>query len=74
MKWQFTDSTTLADLESGLKIHLLAGTWFHPEKLKSETPEGMGYAEQLKLLKSGLRHMRSIGNSHTHNMPKAAVS
>jgi hypothetical protein len=67
MKWQFADNNTLVDEDSGFKIHLLLGTWFHPGKLKSETPEGMEYADQLKILKSGLRHMRSIGKEREIN-------
>lgn len=67
MKWQFIDTTTLQEVESGLKIFLLDGTWYHPGRLKSETPDHIGHLEQLQLIKSGLRYINAMGD---YSLPK----
>jgi len=61
MNWGFVDINTLEEKNSGYKIHLLSGTWFHPGKLKPETSENIDFPEQLKLLRSGLSYIQSIG-------------
>jgi len=63
MKWQFADLNTLRDSDSGYEIHLHGGTWFHPKKLRPLAPEGMNFSTQLKLLRKGLQHIKSIGGN-----------
>lgn len=63
MKWTFVDLTTLREIESGYEIHLEAGTWFHPKKLRSVAPEGINYSKKLSLLRKGIQHIKSIGNA-----------
>ncbi|MGH1439129.1 MAG: hypothetical protein ACRBBR_03365 [Cellvibrionaceae bacterium] len=63
MKWQFADLNTLRDDDSGYEIHLEGGTWFHPKKLRPKAPEGMSFSKQLKLLRKGLQHIKSIGGN-----------
>jgi hypothetical protein len=65
MIWNFVDSSTLKEAQSGYIIHLVSGTWFHPIKLKPEAPNGIDFPEEIKLLKSGLRHIKSIGEART---------
>ena len=61
MNWQFIDYTTLKECDSGYILHLLSGTWFHPGKIKPEPPAGMEFSKQLKILRAGLQHIKSIG-------------
>lgn len=61
MNWEFIDINTLEEKNSGYKIHLLNGTWFHPGKLKPESSGQIDFPEQLKLLRSGLSYIQAIG-------------
>ena len=62
MKWHFADLNTLRDLDSGYEIHLESGTWYHPKRLRPRAPGKMSFSTQLKLLRKGLAHIKSIGN------------
>ncbi len=61
--WQFIDCNTLRENTSGYEIHLCGGTWFHPLRLKPQAPESMKFTHQLKLLKSGLEHIKYLGDN-----------
>ncbi len=65
MNWQFIDRNTLRENKSGYEIHLGGGTWFHPLRLRPKAPQGMNFTHQLKLLRSGLEHIQSIGNGRS---------
>ncbi|MFT6388586.1 MAG: hypothetical protein ACJAUP_001969 [Cellvibrionaceae bacterium] len=70
MKWRFADLNTLRDSDSGYAIHLEGGTWFHPKRLRPKAPENMSFSIQLKLLRKGLQHIKSIGiGNHKHIEP-----
>ncbi len=61
MNWRFTDCNTLVEITSGYTIRLMSGTWFHPGQLKPESPRHIDFSQQMKLLRSGLKHIQSIG-------------
>lgn len=61
MNWGFININTLIEKDTGYKIHLLSGTWFHPGKLKPEPPKGIDFSHQLKILRSGLSYIQAIG-------------
>lgn len=61
MKWHFAGLNVLRENESGYEIHLDAGTWFHPKRLRPKAPEGMNFSTQITLLRKGLKHIKSIG-------------
>ncbi len=65
MHWKFIDRNTLRENKSGYEIHLGGGTWFHPLRLRPKAPQGMNFSLQLKLLRSGIDHIQSIGNSRS---------
>ncbi len=60
--WQFIDCNTLRENKSGYEIHLDGGTWFHPLRLKPVASPQMRFTLQLKLLRSGLEHIKYIGD------------
>jgi hypothetical protein len=63
MIWQFIDTNTLQEMETGYSIYLVSGTWFHPQKIKPISPPDIPFPKQIKLLRSGLSHIKSIGHN-----------
>lgn len=68
MNWQFTKHNILRELSSGYEIHLLSGTWFHPKRLKPVSANDIEFPDQLSLLRSGLQHIKSIGNNRNQDI------
>ncbi len=68
MNWQFTNQNVLRENESGYEIHLDKGTWFHPKRLKPVVTRNLEIVDQMSLLRSGLRYIKSIGNNHNQNI------
>jgi len=63
MNWRFIDLNTLKECESGYTLNLISGTWFHPRKIKPAFSSNIDSAQQKKLLRAGLLHIKSIGSN-----------